>query len=212
MSLRDVLIDEMRDLYSAENQQAKALPKALKEVSDPKLKELMTEHLEQTKEQVVRLRQAFEHLGKKPTGEHCSGMEGCLNEVSEALEEDEEGALKDAGIVGAALRTEHYEIAGYSAALAMAKTLKEDELVKLLTESLHEEQAAAKNILSGAGPVFKEAAAQEDEDEDGGEDEDEDEEDPEEQESEKKSEEDEQEAAPVVAGKKSGPAKKSAKS
>ena len=114
----------MRDLYSAENQQVKALPKVLKAVSDSNLKQRVTEHLEQTKGQVLRLREVFEHLGKKPTGKHCSGMEGCIEEITEALGEDEEGALKDAGIIGAALRTEHYEIAGYSAAIAMAKTLE----------------------------------------------------------------------------------------
>lgn len=206
MSLQEVLIDEMRDLYSAENQQAKALPKVLKEISDAKLKELMTEHLAQTKDQVLRLRQAFEHLGKKPTGKHCSGMEGCIKEVTEALEEDEEDALKDAGIIGATLRTEHYEIAGYSAAIAMAKTLKESEIVTLLTESLREEQAAAKGILSGATSILKEANSQEEEDEDEEEDE---EKDPEEKESEKKSEEDEKQAAPIVGRKQPASKKKS---
>ncbi len=201
MSLREVLIEEMRDLYSAENQLVKALPKTIKQISDETMKARLTEHLEQTKGQVLRLREIFEHLGEKPTGKHCSGMEGCIKEVTEALEEDTEGALKDAGILGASLRTEHYEIAGYSAAIAMAKTLKENEVVKQLTETLHEEQAAAKNILSGAPSILKEADAQEDEDEDEDEEdeEDEDDEDPEEQESEENSEEDEEEAAPEVA-------------
>ncbi len=198
MSLKEVLIDEMRDLYSAENQIVKALPKALKQVSDEKLKEVMTAHLEETKGQVIRLRTIFEHLGKKPTGKHCDGTEGCLKEVQEAIEEDAEGAIKDAGIIGASLRVEHYEIAGYSAAIAMAKALKEEEVVNLLTESLHEEQAAAKNILSGATSILKEAASQEDEEDD--EDEDEEEKDPEEKESEEKSEQDEQEAAPELKG------------
>jgi ferritin-like metal-binding protein YciE len=191
MSLKEVLIDEMRDLYSAENQIVKALPKALKEISDETLKAAMTAHLEETKGQVIRLRTIFEHLGKKPTGKHCEGTEGCLKEVEEAIEEDAEGAIKDAGIIGASLRVEHYEIAGYSAAIAMAKALKEDEVVKLLTESLQEEQAAAKNILSGATSILKEAASQEDEEDD----EDEEEQDPEKKESEEKSEQDEQEAA-----------------
>ena len=200
MSLKDVLIDEMRDLYSAENQQVKAAPKVLKEISDEKLKQLLTSHFEESKQQVLRLREAFEHLGKKPTGKHCSGMEGCLKEVTEALEEDEEGALKDAGIIGAALRTEHYEIAGYSAAIAMAKTLKEDELVKLLTENLHEEQATAKGILADAVAVLKEASSQEDDEEEDEDEEEGEEKDPEEEESEQESEEDEKEAAPAVDG------------
>lgn len=196
MSLKEVLIDEMRDLYSAENQQVKALPKVIKEISDDKLKTSMTEHLEQTKSQVLRLREVFEHLGKKPTGKHCSGMEGCIDELTEAVGEDTEGALKDAGIIGAALRTEHYEIAGYSAALAMAKTLKEEEVVKLLNEILHEEQTVAKNILSEATSILKQAATQEDEEDD--DEEEEEDKDPEEKESEKESEEDEQEAEPEV--------------
>lgn len=196
MSLKDVLIDELRDLYSAENQIVKAFPKALKQVSDEKLKDAMTAHLEETKGQVTRLCTIFEHLGKKPTGKHCDGTEGCLKEVEEAVEADAEGAIKDAGIIGASLRVEHYEIAGYSAAIAMAKALKEAEVVKLLTESLHEEQAAAKNILSGATSVLQEAASQEDEEE--AQDEDEEEKDPEEKDSEEKSEQDEQEAAPEL--------------
>lgn len=195
MSLQDVLIDELRDLYSAENQLVKALPKAIKGTSDSTMKTLLKEHLDQTKGQVLRLREVFQHLGKKPTGEHCSGMEGCIKEVTEALEKDEQGALKDAGIVGASLRVEHYEIAGYSAAIAMAKTLKEKEIVSLLTETLNEEKTAAKNILSGATPILKEANTQEEEEEDQ---EDEEKQDPEEQESEAKSQEDERDAEPEV--------------
>ncbi len=103
------------------------------------MKATVKEHLEQTKGQVLRLREVFSHIGKKPTGQHCSGMEGCIKEVTEALEKDETGALKDAGILGASLRVEHYEIAGYTAALAIAKALKEKEIVALLTETLNEE-------------------------------------------------------------------------
>ena len=198
MSLKEVLIDEMRDLYSAENQIVKAMPKTIKAVSNETMKEMLVAHLEETKNQVMRLRTIFEHLGEKPTGKHCDGTEGCLKEVTEALEEDAEGALKDAGIIGASIRVEHYEIAGYSAAIAMAKTLKESEVVKLLTESLHEEQAAAKNILSGATSILKEAADQEDEEDD--EEEEDEEKDPEEKKSEEKSEEDEAEAASEVEG------------
>lgn len=198
MSLKEVLIDELRDLYSAENQLVKALPKTVKGISDPTMKATVKEHLEQTKGQVLRLREVFSHLGKKPTGEHCSGMEGCIKEVTEALEKDETGALKDAGILGASLRVEHYEIAGYTAALAIAKALKEKEIVALLTETLKEETAAAKNVLAGAPAVLKAAATQEDEDDD--EEEEKEEKDPEEQESEEKSEEDEKEAAPELEG------------
>ena len=196
MSLKEVLIDELRDLYSAENQLVKALPKTIKGLSDPDMKAAVKQHLEQTKGQVLRLREVFGHIGKKPTGEHCSGMEGCIKEVTEALEKDEEGALKDAGILGASLRVEHYEIAGYSAAIAIAKALKEKEIVALLTETLNEEKIAAKNVLAGAPSILKEAATQEDEDED--DEEEEEKKDPKEKESEEKSEQDEKEAAPEL--------------
>ena len=166
MSLNEVLIDELRDLYSAENQLVKALPKAVKGSNDATMKQLFRDHLEQTKGHVLRLRDVFQHLGKKPTGQHCSGMEGCIKEVQEALEKDDEGALKDAGIVGAALRVEHYEIAGYTAAIAIAKTLGHKEIVSLLTETLDEEKDAAKNVLSAAKPILKKADSQEDEKDD----------------------------------------------
>ncbi|WP_281176072.1 DUF892 family protein [Edaphobacter aggregans] len=106
------MIDELRDLYSAENQLVKALPKMAKGSSSSELKELFTGHLEQTKGHVERLKQACELLGKKPTGELCKGMEGLVKEGQEQLEDDEEGAAKDICIAGAALRVEHYEIAG----------------------------------------------------------------------------------------------------
>jgi len=191
MSLNDVLIDELRDLYSAENQLVKSLPKVVKGTSDPTMKQQVREHLEQTKGQVLRLREIFSHLGKKPTGQHCSGMEGCIKEVQEALEKDEEGALKDSGVVGAALRVEHYEIAGYTAAIAIAKTLGQKEVLALLTETLEEEKTAAKNVLAGAKTILKDADSQEDEDEV---DEDEKPKSPKEKQSEQESEQDEAEA------------------
>ncbi len=199
MSLNEVLIDELRDLYSAENQLVKALPKTAKGSNDAAMKQLFRDHLEQTKGQVLRLREVFEHLGKKPTGQHCSGMEGCIKEVTEALEKDETGALKDAGILGAALRVEHYEIAGYTAALAIAKSLGQKEIVTLLTETLEEEKTAAKNVLASAKPILKAADSQEDEEE---EDEEEEPKDAKEQESERESEQDEKEAQPEMATKK----------
>lgn len=200
MSLNEILIDELRDLYSAENQLVKALPKVVKGINNQEMKQTIKDHLEETKNQVLRLREVFGHIGKKPTGKHCSGMEGCIKEVQEALEEDYEGALKDASITGASLRVEHYEIAGYTAAIAIAKTLGEKDIVALLTETLNEETRAAKNVVAGAKPVLKEALTQEDESEDE-EHEEEEEKDPKEQESERKSEEDEREAAPEMDGK-----------
>jgi ferritin-like metal-binding protein YciE len=161
MSLRDVFVDELRDLYSAENQLVKALPNMAKGSTNEDLKQLFTSHLEQTKGHVERLKQAFGQLEEKPTGELCKGMEGLVAEGKEQLENDDEGALKDVAIMGAALRVEHYEIAGYTAAIAIARQLGEDEIVTLLTETLDEEEKASEKVLSQAEPLFEEAMAEE---------------------------------------------------
>src|SRR5271163_4858864 len=160
MALKDVLLDELRDLYSAENQLVKALPKLAKGAKAPALKELFTAHLEETKEQVIRLKEIFSGLDEKPTGQHCNGMEGVIEEGKEALEKDEKGASFDSGIVGAALRTEHYEIAGYQAAIAMAEALAMKDAVEKLTLSLEEESAAAEKIKSAAKPILEKSASE----------------------------------------------------
>jgi len=164
MSLENVLIDELRDLYSAENQLVKALPKMAKGTSSPELKELITDHLEQTKGQVDRLKQIFEQLGKRPSGELCKGMEGLVKEGQEQLESDEEGAAKDVCIAGAALRVEHYEIAGYTAAIAIARALGKDEIVTLLEETLQEEEEAGQKVLEQTEPLLEEASSEGEED------------------------------------------------
>lgn len=166
MALQDVLISELRDIYSAENQLVKALPKLARGAKHPELKQLFKDHLEETKGQVLRLREVFEHLGKKATGKHCNGMEGIIEEGSEQLEEDLDDASFDSGLIGAALRTEHYEIASYHAAIAMAKTLGMSEAVELLRENLAEEVEAAKKLQAAGKPIFKEATQEEEEDED----------------------------------------------
>ncbi len=158
MALRDVLIDELRDMYSAENQLVKALPKLAKGAKSPVLKELFAAHLEETKGQVERLKEVFAQLEKKPTGQHCNGMEGVIEEGKDALEKDEEGASFDSGLVGAALRTEHYEIAGYAACISMARTLGLTQVAALLTENLNEELLAAKKVKAAALPILKESA------------------------------------------------------
>jgi ferritin-like metal-binding protein YciE len=160
MALKDVLIDELRDMYSAENQLVRALPKFAKGAKNPELKALFAAHLDETKGQVLRLKQVFEILGEKPTGEHCNGMEGVIEEGADALEKDEEGPSFDSGIIGAALRTEHYEIAGYEAAIDMSNTLGLSDVTALLTENLNEELAAAKKIKAAAKPIFQEASSQ----------------------------------------------------
>lgn len=171
MSLQSVLTEELRDLYSAENQLVKALPKMAKGTSDPELKNLFTEHLEQTKGHVERLKQIFQQLGEKPTGKLCVGMEGLVKEGQEQLQSDEEGATKDVGIASAALRVEHYEMAGYTAAIGIAKQLGEREIVSLLTETLNEEKEAGKKVLAQSKPLLAEAASEGEEDEEEEEDE-----------------------------------------
>ena len=207
MALKDVLIDELRDMYSAENQQVKVLPKLVKAAKSPELKQLFKQHLEETKEQIQRLREAFEHIGKKATGKHCEGMEGVLKESTEAIEEDLEGASFDAGLIGAALRTEHYEVAGYHAAIAMAKAQGMSEVVSLLKENLQGEIDAAKGVQAAAKAIFKQATREEEEDEDS---KSAAKKSPKDKESEKKSKEDERQAAPEVKKGKKG--KASAKS
>ena len=165
MSLRDVLIDELRDLYSAENQQLKAMPKASKGVESDELKAVLQQHVDVTKGQVERLRTVFGLLGKKPTGKHCEGMEGAIKEVKEPLEEEEQGTERDSMLVGGVLRVEHYEVAGYTVASAIAKQLGEKEIAQHLAESLKEEQDQAKQILNASKKIFKDAMQEENPDE-----------------------------------------------
>ena len=210
MSLREVLLDELKDLYSAENQLIKSLPKTAKACESKELKQLFLTHLDETKNQAERLKQIFGILGKKPTGKHCGGMEGAIGEVKEALEEDEEGAVFDAGILGAAMRCEHYEVAGYTSAIAIAKTLGQTEVVGLLTQTLTEEANTAKLIMAAGKTILKQALQEEG-------DEDEPEKKPKdakEKKSEQESLKDEKEAAPMMGesaeeAMKSAPAKKS---
>ena len=108
-TIKDLLTDEIKDLYSAEKQLTKAIPKMAKGSNDPSLKEALTSHLEETKEQVTRLEQVGEMLGIKVTGKKCMGMEGVIKEGAEALEEEGEDTVLDLGIIGAGSRVEHYE-------------------------------------------------------------------------------------------------------
>ncbi len=140
MSLHDVMLEELRDLYSAENQMVKALPHLVKSAKNEELKNGFSQHLSQTEGHVERLKQIFDQLEEKPTGKHCKGMEGLIDEGKEALKEDEKGDFYDMGLIGAAARVEHYEIAGYTAVIAMANALGKKEIVTLLEETLREEE------------------------------------------------------------------------
>jgi ferritin-like metal-binding protein YciE len=138
--LKEVYIDELKDIYSAETQLVKALPKMAKAANSEELRSGFEEHLEQTKGHVARLEQIFEALGEKPTGKKCMGMEGLIKEGGEAAGEDYEDDAKDAALIGAAQRVEHYEIAAYGTVRAMAEKLGEDEAVDLLSKTLQEEK------------------------------------------------------------------------
>ena len=119
--LKELYIDELKDLYNAENQLVKALPKMAKAASSEKLRAGFEEHLEQTKGHVSRLEQIFESLEESPKGKKCKGMAGLVEEGSEIIDGDIEDGLKDAGLIGAAQRVEHYEIAAYGTVRAFAK-------------------------------------------------------------------------------------------
>ena len=126
-SLRELYIDQLRDLYDAENQLIKALPKMAKGATSDQLREGIEEHLEQTRGQAERLEQIFERLGEKPKGKKCKGMQGLVEEGNETLKEDMEEDTKDAAIIAAAQRVEHYEISGYGTARTYANLLGENE-------------------------------------------------------------------------------------
>ncbi len=139
-ALRQLYIDELKDLYSAEIQTVKALPKLAKASSNAQLRQAFEEHLRQTAEQVYRLEQIFEMLGEKPTGKKCLGMEGLVKEGSETMQKNYEDSVMDSALIGAAQRVEHYEIASYGTVRAIAQLLGEGEHVSLLEQTLTEEK------------------------------------------------------------------------
>jgi ferritin-like metal-binding protein YciE len=159
-TLEELLTDELKDLYSAEKQIVRALPKIIKAVSSPDLREGLTSHLEETKGHVARLEQIGEILGKKMTGKTCVGMKGVLEEGSEVLEDTEKGLVRDAALISACQRVEHYEMAGYGSARDFAKELGQKEVAGLLDETLAEEKNADR-VLTGASKQINAQAKQE---------------------------------------------------
>ena len=152
-SLRELYIDQLRDLYDAENQLIKALPKMAQGATSDELREGIEEHLGQTKNQAQRLEQIFEQLGEKPKGEKCKGMEGIIKEGSETLEKDMDDDTMDAAIIAAAQRVEHYEIAGYGTARTYANLLGENEAAELLQETLEEEKETDQKLTQLAEEI-----------------------------------------------------------
>lgn len=162
-SLRQLYIDELRDLYNAETQLTKALPKMAKASSNSELRQGFEEHLRQTSEHVSRLEQIFDMLGEKPTGKKCLGMEGLVKEGAETMKEDYEGAVMDAAIIGAAQRVEHYEIAGYGTVREFAQLLGEDEHISLLEQTLEEEKQTDEKLTQLAEDINSQAQEGEEE-------------------------------------------------
>lgn len=138
--LRDVYIDELRDLYDAEHRLIKALPKLAKAADSDELRSGIEAHLEQTKGHAQRLEQIFESMGEQAKAKKCKGIEGIINEASETLDEDFEGSVMDAAIIASAQRAEHYEIAAYGSVRSFAEQLGETKAASLLQETLNEEK------------------------------------------------------------------------
>jgi ferritin-like metal-binding protein YciE len=156
-TLEELLIDELKDLYSAEKQIIRALPKIIKAVSSPELQEGLSNHLEETKGQVSRLEKMGEILSKKMTGKTCVGMKGVLEEGSEVLEDTEKGIVRDAALISACQRVEHYEMAGYGSARDFAKLLGQNEVAALLEETLAEEKNADKTLTAASKQINAQA-------------------------------------------------------
>jgi ferritin-like metal-binding protein YciE len=152
-TMEELLIDELKDLYSAEKQIVRSLPKLAKAVTSPDLKQALLDHLEETKAQVSRLEQIGELVGKRMTGKSCVGMKGVLEEGSEVLEDTDKGPVRDAALISAAQRVEHYEMAGYGSAREFAKMLGMTDVAELLDETLAEEKAADKKLSAIAKQV-----------------------------------------------------------
>jgi len=158
-SVKDLLGDEIKDLYSAEKQLTKAIPKMAKGANEAALQTAFLDHLKETENQVTRLEEAAKILDISPTGKKCVGMEGCIKEGAEVLGEKGDENVLDLGIIGAGTRVEHYEMAGYMTAISLAQRLGEREVVKLLQESLAEEQAADQKLRSIGTGILKTAPA-----------------------------------------------------
>jgi ferritin-like metal-binding protein YciE len=156
-TLQELLIDELKDLYSAEKQIVRALPKLAKAASTPDLQQALLNHLEETKGQVARLEQIAEIIGKKLTGKTCVGMRGVLEEGSEVLEDTDKGIIRDAALISASQRVEHYEMAGYGSAREFAKLLGLSDVARLLDETLAEEKNADKTLSAVSKQVNAEA-------------------------------------------------------
>jgi len=164
-TLKDLLIEELKDLYSAENQLTKALPRLAKAAQSEELRAAFETHLEETEEHATRIEQIMKQLGESPKGKKCKAMEGLVEEGKEIIEEDAEPGIKDLALIVAAQKVEHYEIAGYGSARTLAELLGEEEIAKTLQQTLDEEGKTDKLLTELAMGLNLEAAAEDDEEE-----------------------------------------------
>jgi ferritin-like metal-binding protein YciE len=160
-SLRELLIDQMRDLYDAEKQLVKALPKMAKTASNDELREAFENHLEQTRGHVERLERAFEMMAANAKSKPCQAMKGLVEEGKETMEEDLSEPLLDSAIICAAQKVEHYEIAGYGTLVAWANSIGLSEVAEVFEETLQEEKEADEKLTQVAGEILAEAGEME---------------------------------------------------
>jgi ferritin-like metal-binding protein YciE len=147
-TLHDLFIDELRDVYHAEHQLVKALPKMAKAAKSRELRAAFSAHLKETKGQIKRLEEAFDSLGLRPRGKPCDGMAGIIKEGQEVMKEDFERQAMDAALIAAAQRVEHYEMAAYGSLVAWAKAMGHTKAARLLQQNLNEEGKADKKLTS----------------------------------------------------------------
>ena len=157
-NLREALVEEIRDLYNAEKQLLKALPKMAKGASSDELRDAFESHFEETEGHVTRLERVFELLEEKPRGKHCAGIAGIIEEGSDVLQEDMEDAVLDACLIASGQRAEHYEMAAYGTAIAWSEALELGDVAQLLRETLAEEKAADKKLSALAESGINQAA------------------------------------------------------
>jgi len=147
-TFEDLFVHSLKDLYSAEKQLAESLPKMAKAAVSDELRRAFKDHLGQTQNQISRIESIFADRQKSPRGEKCVGMEGLIEEGQKVIESEMEGAVRDAALIAAAQRVEHYEIAGYGTARAFAEILGEENAYSLLSQSLEEESQTNENLTS----------------------------------------------------------------
>lgn len=160
--IKELLVDQLRDLLHAENQLLAAIPKMMEAAHHPKVRELFEKHLAQTEDQVERLQQVFEMLGEEPEPKTCRAMMGLVQEAQETIEEgsEKEQLAADLSLIAAAQKVEHYEISGYGTVRSLARLLGEFDVAKLLSHTLGEEEAADHLLTEAAKPLLQQAMAE----------------------------------------------------